>query len=299
VVDSDARYLYYVLPEGKAIRYGITVGEDALAFSGIAKVGRKEEWPSWTPTNDIKKRLGNIPAYVAPGPHNPMGSRALYVYDGPKDTLYRIHGTNQPEYIGIGHLVGLHPFDQRGRDRSVQSGQDRHRGCCAGTWAGRLAEQSSGSFSRADATSIELRRGEMRTPGESPAFLLSGDVRGVRPRATARASPSRASCRALGQLVEQLVDLGRLDDQRRADRDHVAAMKRRIRPSLCAWATTWRRRRAWGRAASCALVGGELDRADHAHAARLADQRMVVERHQPLLELRHAVFAVSMILSRW
>jgi len=53
VVDSDARYLYYVLPEGKAIRYGITVGEDALAFSGLAKVGRKEEWPSWTPTNDI------------------------------------------------------------------------------------------------------------------------------------------------------------------------------------------------------------------------------------------------------
>jgi lipoprotein-anchoring transpeptidase ErfK/SrfK len=100
VVDSDARYLYYVLPEGKAIRYGVTVGEDALAFNGIAKVGRKEEWPSWTPTTDIKKRLGNIPGYVAPGPHNPMGSRALYVYDGPKDTLYRIHGTNQPEYIG-------------------------------------------------------------------------------------------------------------------------------------------------------------------------------------------------------
>src|SRR5256885_4447652 len=99
VVDSDARYLYYVLPEGKAIRYGITVGEDALSFSGVAKVGRKEEWPSWTPTNDIKKRLGNIPGYVAPGPHNPMGSRALYVYDGSKDTLHRIHGPHQPEYI--------------------------------------------------------------------------------------------------------------------------------------------------------------------------------------------------------
>ena len=100
VVDSDARYLYYVLPEGKAIRYGITVGEDALAFSGLARVGRKEEWPSWTPTNDIKKRLGNIPAYVAPGPHNPMGSRALYVYEGNKDTLYRIHGTFEPWTIG-------------------------------------------------------------------------------------------------------------------------------------------------------------------------------------------------------
>ena len=100
VVDSDARYLFFVLPEGKAIRYGITVGEDALSFSGVAKVGRKEEWPSWTPTSDIKKRLGNIPGYVAPGPHNPMGARALYIYDGTRDTLYRIHGTNQPEYIG-------------------------------------------------------------------------------------------------------------------------------------------------------------------------------------------------------
>ena len=100
VVDTDARYLYYVLPEGKAIRYGVTVGEDALAFSGLARVGRKEEWPSWTPTSDTKRRLGDIPAYVAPGPHNPMGARALYVFEGNKDTLYRIHGTNQPEYIG-------------------------------------------------------------------------------------------------------------------------------------------------------------------------------------------------------
>jgi lipoprotein-anchoring transpeptidase ErfK/SrfK len=100
VVDSDARYLYYVLPQGKAIRYGVTVGEDALAFSGVARVGRKEEWPSWTPTTDIKKRLGNIPSYVAGGPHNPMGARALYIYEGSRDTLYRVHGTNQPEYIG-------------------------------------------------------------------------------------------------------------------------------------------------------------------------------------------------------
>jgi lipoprotein-anchoring transpeptidase ErfK/SrfK len=100
VVDSDARYLYYVLPEGKAIRYGITVGEEALAFSGVARIGRMAEWPSWTPTADTKKRLGDIPGYVAPGPHNPMGARALYVFAGNKDTLYRIHGTNQPEYIG-------------------------------------------------------------------------------------------------------------------------------------------------------------------------------------------------------
>jgi lipoprotein-anchoring transpeptidase ErfK/SrfK len=101
VVDSDARYLYYVLPEGKAIRYGVTVGEEALAWSGVAKVGRMEQWPTWTPTKDIKTRLGaGIPDFVGPGPHNPMGARALYMYAGNKDTLYRIHGTNQPEFIG-------------------------------------------------------------------------------------------------------------------------------------------------------------------------------------------------------
>jgi lipoprotein-anchoring transpeptidase ErfK/SrfK len=100
VIDSDARYLYFVLPRGQAIRYGVTVGEEALAWSGIAKVGRKEEWPTWRPTADIKRRLGNIPDQVSPGPHNPMGARALYLYEGSRDTLYRIHGTNQPEYIG-------------------------------------------------------------------------------------------------------------------------------------------------------------------------------------------------------
>ena len=100
VVDSDARYLYYVLAEGKAIRYGITVGEEALAFSGIARVGRKEEWPSWVPTASIKQRMPGLPDRVGPGPHNPLGARGLYLYAGNKDTLYRIHGTNQPEYIG-------------------------------------------------------------------------------------------------------------------------------------------------------------------------------------------------------
>ncbi len=99
LVDTDARYLYYVLPGGKAIRYGITVGEEAMAWSGVAKVGRMAEWPAWVPTEGEKERLG-VPNYVSPGPQNPMGARALYLFEGNKDTLYRIHGTNQPEYIG-------------------------------------------------------------------------------------------------------------------------------------------------------------------------------------------------------
>ena len=100
LVDSDAKYLYYVLPQGKAIRYGIAVGEEAQAWSGIAKVGRMEEWPPWIPTPSEQTRLGPLPTYVTGGPHNPMGARGMYLYSNNKDTLYRIHGTNQPELIG-------------------------------------------------------------------------------------------------------------------------------------------------------------------------------------------------------
>src|SRR5262249_60839079 len=76
------------------------VGEEAQSWSGVAKVGRKEEWPSWTPTEGEKKRLGPLPNYVEGGPANPMGARGIYLYSSGKDTLYRIHGTNQPEWIG-------------------------------------------------------------------------------------------------------------------------------------------------------------------------------------------------------
>ena len=100
LVDTESRYLYYVMPGGKAIRYGVAVGEEAMAFSGVATVGRMAEWPDWIPTPDIQARLGPYPARVPGGPANPLGARALYLYQGNKDTLFRIHGTNQPEYIG-------------------------------------------------------------------------------------------------------------------------------------------------------------------------------------------------------
>jgi len=99
-VDTRGPFVYYVLPGGKAIRYGAIVGEAGQAWSGVATVGRKEEWPGWTPTADEKRRLGPLPNYVEGGARNPMGSRALYLYSGGQDTLFRIHGTNQPEYIG-------------------------------------------------------------------------------------------------------------------------------------------------------------------------------------------------------
>jgi lipoprotein-anchoring transpeptidase ErfK/SrfK len=100
VVETAGPFVYYVMPGGKAIRYGATVGEAGQAWSGVATVGRKQEWPGWTPTADEKRRLGPLPSYVEGGARNPMGARGLYLYAGGKDTLYRIHGTNQPEYIG-------------------------------------------------------------------------------------------------------------------------------------------------------------------------------------------------------
>jgi lipoprotein-anchoring transpeptidase ErfK/SrfK len=100
LVDTDARFLYLVQGGGKAIRYGVAVGEEAMAFSGTATVGKMAEWPDWVPTPEIQERLGPYPSRVPGGPANPLGARALYLYDGNKDTLYRIHGTNQPEYIG-------------------------------------------------------------------------------------------------------------------------------------------------------------------------------------------------------
>jgi lipoprotein-anchoring transpeptidase ErfK/SrfK len=100
LVDTDARFLYYTLPGGKAIRYGVAVGEEAMAWSGVATIGRMAEWPDWVPTPEIQARLGPYPSRVAGGPANPLGARALYLYERNKDTLYRIHGTNQPEYIG-------------------------------------------------------------------------------------------------------------------------------------------------------------------------------------------------------
>jgi lipoprotein-anchoring transpeptidase ErfK/SrfK len=105
VIDTDNKFLYLVQANGKAVRYGVTVGEEAQGWSGVAKVGNMTEWPSWTPTAGEHQRLDNLPSGRLPdrmngGPANPMGARAMYLYADGKDTLYRIHGTNQPEYIG-------------------------------------------------------------------------------------------------------------------------------------------------------------------------------------------------------
>ena len=104
VVDPYARYLYLVQPGGKAIRYSVGVGRAGLTFSGDAKVAYKSQWPRWTPTaNMIKRNPDHYAKYakgLEGGIRNPLGARALYLYRDGKDTLYRIHGTNEPWSVG-------------------------------------------------------------------------------------------------------------------------------------------------------------------------------------------------------
>ena len=100
VVDAANRFLYYVLMNNKALRFGIAVGRQGAVWHGTAVVGRKAKWPSWTPTPNMRKKNPLLPVTMKGGPKNPLGARALYLYRDGKDTLYRIHGTNEPSSIG-------------------------------------------------------------------------------------------------------------------------------------------------------------------------------------------------------
>ncbi|WP_134497291.1 L,D-transpeptidase [Microvirga pakistanensis] len=99
VVDTKQRFLYLVQDGRKAIRYGVAVGDEAYGWTGTSHVARKAEWPNWNPPAEMKARWPHVHAMNG-GPANPLGARALYLYEGNRDTLYRIHGTNEPEKIG-------------------------------------------------------------------------------------------------------------------------------------------------------------------------------------------------------
>ena len=99
VIDTANTYLYYVLGGGRALRYGIGVGREGFTWSGVETIARKAEWPDWIPPAEMVARQPYLPRWVAGGPGNPLGARALYL----GNTAYRIHGTNQPSTIG-GHV---------------------------------------------------------------------------------------------------------------------------------------------------------------------------------------------------
>ena len=102
IISTKQRRLYYVLGGGKAIRYAIAVGKEGYSWSGTSTVSSKREWPDWNPPAEMRARRPDLPVHMAGGPNNPLGARALYL----GDTLYRIHGTNEPWYMGTARSSG-------------------------------------------------------------------------------------------------------------------------------------------------------------------------------------------------
>jgi len=103
VVDTSGPYLYFIQPQGLAVRYGIGVGRAGFGWSGLAKINMKREWPVWTPPAEMIDRRPDLEIYrygMEPGLGNPLGARALYLFEGGYDTLFRLHGTDQPQTIG-------------------------------------------------------------------------------------------------------------------------------------------------------------------------------------------------------
>ncbi len=96
IVQTSERFLYVVQGNGRAMRYGIGVGRDGFQWQGLLKISRKAEWPDWTPPPEMIERQPYLPRFMAGGPGNPLGARALYL----GATVYRIHGTNRPDTIG-------------------------------------------------------------------------------------------------------------------------------------------------------------------------------------------------------
>ena len=105
VIDTGSKFLYYVLEGGEAIRYGVGVGKEGFGWTGVVEVGARQEWPKWFPPAEMVKRRPELAKYqgtgMEGGEDNPLGARALYLYDNGKDTLFRIHGTNEPWSIGL------------------------------------------------------------------------------------------------------------------------------------------------------------------------------------------------------
>ena len=106
IIQKGSKNLYFVTAPGTALRYRISVGRQGFQWTGTVSVGDKQEWPEWRPPAEMRNRQPDLPAMVPSGPYNPLGARALYLYSDGKDTLYRIHGTNDPAGVGFDGTSG-------------------------------------------------------------------------------------------------------------------------------------------------------------------------------------------------
>jgi lipoprotein-anchoring transpeptidase ErfK/SrfK len=106
VIRKNEKALYLIVGPDHALRYRISVGREGFAWTGTVRVGAKKEWPEWRPPTEMRDRQRELPDFVPAGPYNPLGARALYLYEGGRDTLYRIHGTNDPKGVGFDGTSG-------------------------------------------------------------------------------------------------------------------------------------------------------------------------------------------------
>ncbi|MER9343842.1 L,D-transpeptidase [Mesorhizobium sp. M0601] len=106
IIRKQEKALYLVTREGEALRYQISVGRDGFGWTGTVEVGAKTEWPEWRPPREMRARQPELPEMVPAGPYNPLGARALYLSRDGHDTLYRIHGTNDPSGVGFDGTSG-------------------------------------------------------------------------------------------------------------------------------------------------------------------------------------------------
>jgi lipoprotein-anchoring transpeptidase ErfK/SrfK len=157
VVDTPNTYLYYVLGGGRAVRYGVRVGREGFTWTGVQKISKKTEWPDWFPPTEMIERQPYLPRFMAGGPGNPLGARAMYL----GSTVYRIHGTNQPSTIG----------------KFVSSG-------CIGM----LNEDVSDLFAR-----VKVGTRVVVLPGGPPPGTATASARGVPGTTTAAAAPAPAA----------------------------------------------------------------------------------------------------------
>ena len=180
IIDTPNTYLYYVLGNGRAIRYGIGVGRDGFTWSGMQSVARKQEWPDWHPPAEMIARQPYLPRFMAGGPGNPLGARAMYL----GNSLYRIHGTNAPSTIGQRVSSGCIRLHQRRRDRPVQPRVGRRQGRgAAGQRPPHAGRQRRAARAHAGAAAREL-----------PRCARAGLAR-ASSRAAERAAACRNTCR--------------------------------------------------------------------------------------------------------